>query len=163
MADGDIGIEEALADAQRMGIAETDPRLDIEGYDTAFKLLIAANSIMNADANVSDLAVSGIVGITPERVQAAKRRGHALKLIGRACHADNRVGMNIAWEELPASHPFYSVNGVWKAVMFDTDLLGEIVLLGGKSSPELAAGAMLRGILNIVRHTSPANGKSSNK
>jgi len=163
MAERDVGLQEALADAQRMGIAETDPRLDIEGYDTAFKLLIAANSIMNTDAKISDVGVSGIESITRETVRDSKRRGYALKLIGRARRVDDGVEMKVALEELPTGHPFYSVNGVWKAVMFDTDLLGEVLLLGGKSNPELAAGAMLRDIVNIVHDTSRAIHRCSNQ
>lgn len=62
--------------------------------------------------------------------------------------------MKIALEEIPAGHPFYSVNGVWKAVIFDTGLLGDVLLLGGKSNAELAAEAMLWSILNILDDTS---------
>jgi homoserine dehydrogenase len=53
------------------------------------------------------------------------------------------VDMKVGVEEVPEHDPFYSVNGTWKAVAFNTDLLGKIVLVGGKSNPELAAGAML--------------------
>ena len=58
--------------------------------------------------------------------------------------------MNVGLKELAVDHPFHAVNGTWKAVMFNTDLLGTILLLGGRSNPEFAAGAMLRDILNLV-------------
>ena len=142
---------EALAEAQQMGIAETNPRLDVQGYDTAFKLLLATNSIMDADKKIKDVDISGIEHITQEMIQEAKRRQRLLKLIGRARKINERFEMTVKVEEVSPDHPFYSVNGIWKAVLFNTELLGEVVLLGGKSNPQLAAGAMVRDIVNLVQ------------
>ena len=153
MTNRGVSMQQALAKAQQMGIAETDPRFDVEGYDTAFKLLVSANSIMNTDAQISDVKISGIEHVTPELVQKTKMTGKVLKLIGSAKHIDDHVEMKVGLEEMQEDHPFHSVNGIWKAVMFETDLLGEITLLGGKSDPELAAGAMLRDTLNLVRES----------
>ena len=144
-------VESALAEAQQMGIAETDPSLDIKGYDTAFKLLVAANSIMDADKRVADVKISGIEHITREMIQEAKRKQRLLKLIGRARKVNGSLEMTVGVEEIGPDNPFYSVNGIWKAVLFDTELLGEVVLLGGKSNPQLAAGAMVRDIVNLVQ------------
>jgi homoserine dehydrogenase len=153
MTNSGVAMQQALVKAQQMEIAETDPRLDIEGYDTAFKLLISANSIMDADAKISDVKVSGIEHVTQDAIEQTRSRGCMLKLIGRARRTDDHVDMSVGLEEIHPEHPFYSVNGIWKAVKFETDLLGGIVLLGGKSDPELAAGAMLRDIVNLARES----------
>lgn len=142
---------DALAQAQETGIAETDPKLDVEGYDTAFKLLIAANSIMAADMKLSDVEVSGIQDVSQQMIQDTARRGKVLRLIGRAKKVDGGIDMKVGLEEVNSWHPFYSVNGIWKAVVFNTELLGEVVLLGGKSNPQLAAGAIVRDIINLVQ------------
>jgi len=144
-------MEEALTQAQKMGIAETNPKLDIQGYDTAFKLLVAANSIMDADKKISDVEISGIEHITQEMIQQARERHCLLKLIGRARRVNGNFEMKVGVEEVSLEHPFYSVNGIWKAVLFNTELLGEVILLGGKSNPRLAAGAMVRDIVNLVQ------------
>jgi homoserine dehydrogenase len=143
-------LEEAVQEAKRLGIPEADPRLDVEGWDTAVKLLICANTIMDLNAKISDVRVSGIQNVTLETIQTARRNGHALKLIGSAQGTSNDFKLEVCLKEISTDHPFYSVGGTWKAAMFDTDLLGNILLLGGKSSPEFAAGAMLRDILNLV-------------
>jgi len=122
-----------------MGIAEADQRMDIEGYDAAAKLLIAANAIMNTDAEISDAKVSGLNGIVPQMVQESRRKGCALRLVGQARRLGDGVQMKVGLEEVPPWHPFHSVDGMSKAVMFDTDLLGKSVLVGGELNPELAA------------------------
>lgn len=81
MARRKVEMKEALLEAQRLGVAETDPRLDIEGYDTAIKLLVAANSIMRSEARISDVKVSGIENVTTDTIRAAESRRYSLKLI----------------------------------------------------------------------------------
>ena len=157
MSRSGANITDALAQAQKMGIAETDPRLDIEGYDTAFKLLLATNSIMGADVKLQDVKVSGIQNVTQEMIKEAEKKGHRWKLVGRAKRIDGRIDIKVGLEEIDSQHPFFSVNGIWKAVRFDTELLGEVVLLGGKSNPVLAAGAMIRDTINLVQDSELKN------
>jgi len=152
MAETGATLEKALAQAQQMGIAETNPKLDIQGYDTAFKLLVATNSIMDADKKISDVKISGIEHVTQQLIQDAKVKHQLLKLVGRANQVDGALEMTVGVESVDPGHPFYSVNGIWKAVLFNTELLGEVVLLGGKSNPQLAAGAMVRDIVNLVQN-----------
>lgn len=153
MEERDIEMKEALAEAQQKGIAETDPRLDISGDDTAIKLLIATNSIMHTNLKILDVKISGIEHVTHEDILVAKKKGHALRLVGTARRNDGSVDMHVKVEEVEAGHPFFWVNGPWKGVIFDTDLLGKIILIGGESNPQLAAGAMLRDTLNIYRNS----------
>jgi homoserine dehydrogenase len=160
MAKTGATVERALAQAQQMGIAETDPKLDVQGHDTAFKLLVAVNSIMDVDKKISDVKVSGIEHVTQEEIRQVIGRGRLLKLVGRATKENGGVEMTVGLEEVDSEHPFYSVNGIWKAVLFKTELLGEIVLLGGKSNPQLAAGAMIRDVLNLL-HDGQLTGKIS--
>ena len=143
-------MKDALTEAQRRGIAETNPRLDVEGFDTAFKLLIATNAIMGADAKLSDIQIQGIQNVSMEQVRAANEKGNTLKLIGRAARVDSSIEMKVGVEEIDANHPFRWVSGVWKSVLFNTDLLGEVLVTGGASSPKLTAGAILRDVLNVV-------------
>jgi homoserine dehydrogenase len=153
MAEKGVEMKEALLDAQRKGIAETDPRLDISGEDTAVKLLIAANSIMQSDTQISDIRISGIEHITHDDILSAKKRGHTLRLIGTARSVSGSVAMKVEVQEVGADHPFFWVNGTSKAVILDTDIMGRIALIGGESNPQLAAGAMLRDTLNSFRRS----------
>jgi len=77
-----------------MGIAEADPSIDLEGYDTAVKLLIAANSCMHCYKQISDVRVSGIENVDIGTIRAARTRGHSLKLIGRAGRTGEDVDLH---------------------------------------------------------------------
>lgn len=149
MANKGVDMKDALAEAQQKGIAEADPRLDIHGDDTAVKLLIAANSIMHSDAKISNVRISGIEHVTRDEMLAAKKRGRILRLVGSARNLDGSLDMKVGVVEVGPDHPFFWVNGTWKGVIFDTDILGKIVLVGGESNPQFAAGAMLRDVLDI--------------
>src|SRR4030042_3395138 len=73
---------EALKEAQKMGVAEPDPSLDVEGRDTANKILLIANEVFLAGLSLKDVAVEGITKVTLQDVQRAKEEGKAIKLIG---------------------------------------------------------------------------------
>ena len=150
MVEKGVGMRAALSEAQAMGIAEADPSIDLQGYDTAVKLLIAANSCMGCCKKISDLRVSGIENVGAETIRAATTRGRSLKLIGRARRIEADVEISVGLQEVAPASPFYNVNGTQKAVMFQTDLLGQVTIFGCESNPEIVAGAMLRDILNIV-------------
>jgi len=70
---------EALADAQRRGIAETDPSLDVDGWDAAAKLVIAVNSVLGVNAELKDVNVQGIRSLTYEAIQQATEK--SLRLV----------------------------------------------------------------------------------
>jgi homoserine dehydrogenase len=75
---------DALAEAQRRGIAETDPTLDVAGWDTANKLVIIANSFLGVRVGLADVQVTGITGVTTADLQAALARGDTIKLVASA-------------------------------------------------------------------------------
>lgn len=76
------------------------------------------------------MTISGIQNVTQSNIQEAKVRERLLKLIGRARRVHEGIEMTVSLEEVGQEHPFYSVNGIWKAVLFNTELLGEVVVLG---------------------------------
>lgn len=76
--------EEALRKAQEMGIAEANPTLDVEGYDSAAKLLIIANTVWGTDFALSDVEREGITGLDGREVQALYAAGTPVRLVARA-------------------------------------------------------------------------------
>src|SRR5262249_54067803 len=80
----DLSFSDALARAQQDGIAEPDPRLDIEGYDTACKILILARSLMNAGCDLTEVSRTGIGEQTDSLIRIAKESGRVTRLVGRA-------------------------------------------------------------------------------
>lgn len=149
MAEGaDYG--DALREAQARGIAEADPTLDVEGWDTAAKALILANAVMDAGLTLAEVAVTGITGLTPADVAASAAAGLRLRLVGRAERAaDGRVTIAVAPERLPLSDPLAGLTGTNKGITFLTDTMGAITVLGGGSDPQAAAAAALKDIINV--------------
>ena len=148
--DGDYA--EALAEAQRLGIAETNPALDVEGYDTANKLALIANVVMDADLLPDQISRTGITGISAEQVRQAASEGKTMRLVGRAVKNERgEVSASVAPEMLPADHPLAAVDGSEKGITYTTDTMDRVTVAGGKSDPKGAAAALLKDLLNIYR------------
>ncbi|NLM43516.1 MAG: homoserine dehydrogenase [Clostridiales bacterium] len=144
-----IDYQEALKTAQDLGIAETDPSYDIEGWDTAIKMLILVNVLMGEEKTLKDINVSGITGITRKDIINAKTKGRKLKLIGRTVKDGEKLDMYVTLEEIDPSHPLYGVDGKNKGVTYISDTLGDLTIIGGASGTKAAAASILRDIVNI--------------
>ncbi len=142
---------EALAEAQRMGVAEPDPSLDVEGRDTANKILLIANEVLQGRLSLKDISVEGITQVTPLDVERAKREKKVIKLIGKAEKKEGKVQALVAPIRLPADHPLAAVRGTEKAISYLTDTMDRVTVSGGKSNPLGAAAAILKDIIRIYR------------
>lgn len=143
---------EALAKAQRDGIAETDPTLDVEGWDTAGKLLILTKVLIDEAVTLDDVEVEGITALTAADVKRAAEAGCRYKLVGRAAFdGSGSLKLTVKPECIPADHLLYSVSGKNKAVRYVSDTLGELVAMGGASGTTPAAASVLRDLINIHR------------
>lgn len=151
MEDKGITYLEALKEAQRLGIAETDPTLDVEGWDTAAKLLILTNVLMKEEKTLDNIFVEGITSITPNEINTAKKEGKRLKLIGKTEKNNNKIKMSVKLEKLDPSHSLYGVEGKNKAVRYTSDTLGDLTIIGGASGVTPAAASILRDLINIHR------------
>lgn len=135
-----------LAESMELGIAETDPTYDVEGIDTACKLVILANSIFGLDATYKDVDVTGITKITPEALEMAHQNGHVIKLIGEV----SRDGIHVAPRLVPVNHPL-AVGGTLNVASVDTELAGEITVTGRGAGSVETASAILSDLISIYR------------
>lgn len=142
---------DALREAQSCGIAETDPTLDVEGWDTAGKLLILTNVLMNETKTLQDIHVEGITKVSAEDVKKASAENCKFKLVGKTQQTDTGLCMTVRLEKLSSDQLLYGVEGKNKAVRYTSDTLGEIVIIGGASGVIPAAASILRDIVNIHR------------
>ena len=142
-----LSYEEALKEAQSAGIAETDPSMDVEGWDTAVKLVILAKVVMDGKIDLKDVPVKGITGLTAEEVKSELAAGRRIKLIGRARLEGGEVRASVSPESVEATHPFYSVSAKDKCVRYVSDTLGDLFVSGGASGPIPAAASALRDVL----------------
>ncbi len=142
---------EVLDEARRRGIAEPNPSQDVEGWDTAAKILLLANAVVGLDASLADVSVRGITAVEARDVAGARERGFAVRLVGRCARPAPGApwALSVAPEALPADHPLASVSGTAKGVTFHTDTMGAITVTGGGSSPRATGAALLKDIVNI--------------
>ena len=143
--------ETALKAAQVQGIAETDPRLDVEGWDTANKLILIANRIFGTTLGPQDVTVQGITRITPTEIASAAQAGQVIKLIGTAERRGGEVRLSVAPRSLDVCHPLATIHGSEKGVSYLTDTMDRITVMGGRSSPQGAGAALLKDLINACR------------
>ena len=146
-----VGYKQSLEEARSMGIAEPDPSFDIEGWDTASKILIIANAALNTDFTLNDVKVEGITRIPPRLLSRAREKGKALKLLGRIYKKEVKFTLEVALTIVDSSHPLFGVDGTNKGISFFTDTMGAVTVTGGKSDPRGAGASLLKDIINIYR------------
>ena len=133
-----------LAESMELGIAETDPTYDVEGIDTACKLVILANSIFGLDVTYKDVEVTGITKITSEALGMAYERGQVIKLVGEV----SREKIQVAPRLVPIKHPL-AVGGTLNVASVYTELAGEITVTGKGAGPIETSSAILSDIIAI--------------
>ncbi len=136
--------ELVLREAQELGIAEADPSYDVDGVDTASKLVILANAIMGIDASIRDVKIRGIRKVTPEAVKLAKEGGYSIKLIGEVKNSSLEVAPRL----VPVNHPL-NVEGVLNVALFQTDIAGEVTIVGKGAGAVETNSAILSDIIAI--------------
>jgi len=142
----------ALKEAQDKGIAEPDPTLDLEGWDTAVKLLLIANAVMGLELKLEDIDVEPMSGVSPRALAFARKNGRALKFLGRIGPGRGGVTADVRVRAVASSHPLFGVDGTNKGVTFVTDTMGSVTVTGGRSDPRGAAAALLKDIIDIYRN-----------
>ncbi|HVC26835.1 MAG TPA: homoserine dehydrogenase [Nitrososphaerales archaeon] len=140
-----LAFDEALEGAQKAGYAEADPSLDIDGYDSAVKLVITANHLLLSKAVIKDVKVRGIRGISTKEVLRAKKDGMAVRLIASV---SQERGLTVEPTLIERDHPL-CINGANNAVEFECEYSGPKVIIGkGAGGPETAS-SLLRDLLEI--------------
>jgi homoserine dehydrogenase len=153
LAAGDA-LADAIAMAQSRGIAEADPRADLDGSDAAAKLVLLANLLWDLRASLDDVQREGVVDSSVIRAVRAVHDGRRLRSVAAA---DGETGrLEVRLEALKPGDPLYSLSGSEKAVAFDCGALGEIIVSGGRSSLRGASQAMLKDVLGLVLDRGPA-------
>ena len=145
MAEKRINFQQALDNAQKLGYAETDPSMDIDGTDAACKVVIMANWIMNKKLALKDVEVKGIRDVTVQALEEASKRGNTIKLVGSI---DSSA--KVAPTEISKHDPL-CVSGVLNAVTFVSEFAGEETIIGRGAGGMETASAVLRDLLDI-RH-----------
>jgi homoserine dehydrogenase len=145
----------ALEAMQKAGIAEADASLDVDGWDAAAKTAALANVLLDARLTPKLVERQGITSLTVDSLAAASARGHRVKLIASAQREGRRVRASVAPTELPATDLLAGLEGQQNAVIFKTDLLGEIAVVQRGSGLTQTAYALVSDLVTIARDVNP--------
>jgi homoserine dehydrogenase len=145
MTEKSISFQEALGRAQKLGYAETDPSMDIDGTDSACKIVIMANWIMNKKLTLADVKVQGIRDVKLEALKKAAEKGNTIKLVGSI-----NTTAKVKPTEISRHNPL-CVSGVLNAVTYVSEFAGEETIIGRGAGGMETASAVLRDLLDI-RH-----------
>jgi homoserine dehydrogenase len=148
MAEERMPYELVLKEAQELGIAEADPTYDVEGIDSACKLVIIANSVFGDNATYHDVDVTGITKITPEALELANENNYLIKLICEATEGK----LTVAPRLVPKRHPL-AVGGTLNVASIQTDLAGRITISGKGAGSIETASSILSDIVFIARNS----------
>jgi homoserine dehydrogenase len=143
--------EDAVAYAQSIGLAETDPSGDVDGWDAAIKLCALVTVLMGIPTKPDQVNRTGIREITPEKIAAAKAEGKRWKLVCRAERQGNKVNASVTPEMVGPDTPMYTVDGSTSIVQFETDVLGKLSIIETDPGPDTTAYGLLADFINAVK------------
>jgi homoserine dehydrogenase len=143
--------EEAVSYCQKIGLAETDPSGDVDGWDAAIKVAALVTVLMGLPIKPQEVDRTGIREITREKIAAAKAEGKRWKLVCTAKKEGSTVKSRVAPELVDPSSTLYSVDGSSSIVEFNTDTLSSLSIVEGNPGPETTAYGLLADFINAVK------------
>ncbi|OPY26070.1 MAG: homoserine dehydrogenase [Methanocella sp. PtaU1.Bin125] len=149
MASEGLPYDMVLSEAKELGYAEADPTYDVEGIDTALKVVILANTAFGMNVSLKDVSVVGISSITPDALKLAADDGYVIKLIGEVRPNGAERVLKVSPRLVPKMHPL-SVQGTLNAALIETALAGDIAVVGKGAGSVETASAILSDLLYIA-------------
>lgn len=148
--------EDAVKYCQSIGVAETDPTNDVDGWDAAIKVAALITVLMNTPFTPQEVNPTGIRDITPEMIAQAKAEGKRYKLVCAVEKMGDQIQARVAPELLDASSPLYGVMNSSTGVSFRTDVLPDYSITvsereGMSGGPVETAYGLFADFVNIVK------------
>ncbi|HUJ10512.1 MAG TPA: homoserine dehydrogenase [Verrucomicrobiae bacterium] len=139
--------DEVLAEAQKLGYAEADPSLDVDGGDSAHKATILASLAHGFWTNLDNTYVEGIRHVSQFDIQIARELGYVIKLLAIIKTADASesapVEVRVHPTLIPHDHVLASVNGVFNAVVVRGDVVGDTMFYGRGAGADATSSAVI--------------------
>lgn len=148
--------EDAVKYCQSIGVAETDPTNDVDGWDAAIKVAALITVLMATPFTPQEVNPTGIRGITPEMIARAKAAGQRYKLVCAVEKMGDQIQARVAPELLDASSPLYGIMNSSTGVSFRTDVLPDYSIIvsereGMGGGPVETAYGLFADFVNVAR------------
>jgi homoserine dehydrogenase len=156
--------EAVLKDAQELGYAEADPSFDVDGVDAAHKLAILASLAFGCEVDFDAVHIEGIRHVSPMDIEFADELGYRIKLLGIAAETETGIEQRVHPCMVPINAPIAAVEGVFNAVVADTDFADTIMHEGRGAGAGPTASAVVADIVDIAAgRRSPTFGIPANE
>lgn len=143
--------EKAVQYAQSIGIAETDPSGDVDGWDSAIKVAALVTVLMGIPITPQQVERQGIRHLTPDQIRNATLENKRWKLVCSAERDGETVRARVQPEIVPTISQLYNIEGTTSIVEFETDVLGLLTLCETNPGPKTTAYGLLADFINAVR------------
>ena len=143
--------DEGVKTAQELGVAETDPSHDVDGWDSIMKVCAMARVILRVPLPPSNVRREGIRGLDPATLQAARAEGRPYKLVSRVIvNADGSVSASVRPEQVATSDPLGGVRGTSLAIHFELDVMPGLTIMSHRPNLQSTAYGLLADFINAV-------------
>ena len=141
----------SLAQAQKLGYAETNPSSDVNGEDVASKLKILAALSFNSFINNKSILIEGIKNIDHVDINNANQLGYKIKLVGVAEYLNNKIIQRVHPAFIKKNSYVAKINGVLNAVIIESNPVGKTVLQGEGAGPGPTTSSLISDLCSILR------------
>lgn len=144
-------VDEAVAEAVDRGTAEPDPSFDLDGWDTAAKLVVIAGVAFGEWIDLRRIPRTSVRTVTRDDVIRWQASGEKPALVGVLERDGDGYQARVEIRTFPGDHPYASATGSTKMLAVESEPFGEYVLLGGASSPQATVAAALKDFEHLLR------------
>jgi homoserine dehydrogenase len=151
MAGEGIDFPSALKSAQELGYAEADPKNDIEGIDSTYKLAILASLAFHVQVRPQDIHCEGISRLSSRDFKYARELGYAIKLLAIAKEKDDLIEVRVHPVFIPEDSLLAEVDGVYNAILVEGDLVGRVLFYGEGAGAAPTSSAVVADVVSAAR------------
>lgn len=152
MTDHGLAFDSVLKDAQAKGYAEADPTYDVEGIDTAHKLVILMVMAYGINISLEDVSIEGISRIEPIDIEFARQFGFRIKLLAISRNHGDHIEARVHPTMVPEAHLLANINGAMNGINFNGDMVGNVLLYGQGAGKLPTGSAVAADIVDIARN-----------
>jgi homoserine dehydrogenase len=145
-----LDFDAVLADAQKLGYAETPPDLDIDGIDTAHKAVVLASLAYGAPVSMDAFTIEGIRGLSHREIEYADELGYRIKLLAAIREVNGEIEMRVEPSFVPKKHLLASVHDSYNAVFVEGDIVGSTLYYGRGAGRLPTASAVIGDIMEAA-------------
>jgi homoserine dehydrogenase len=142
---------EALGEAQAQGIAEADPRLDVDGADAAHKIAVLSSLAYCCEIDFEQIHIEGISQIDPSDIRFARDFGYQIKLLAISRSDGERIEVRVHPTMIPQEHVLAKVEGAYNAVHISGDAVGDVMFYGLGAGMMPTGSAVVSDLLDLGR------------